>query len=101
MNPNEPQDTPKEIQNLQLQMWLARPIEERFALSIAFIEFNWELTRAGIRHQYPHFTEKQVSREILRRQKINDRSLDWLELPIDENEQPETQDALHHIQKLD
>lgn len=85
MLPNEPQDTPKEIQDLQLQMWLARPMEERFLRSLAHIDFCWEMTRAGIRARNPHFTEKQVSREILRQQKINDRSLDWLELPPDED----------------
>ncbi|HRK28138.1 MAG TPA: hypothetical protein PK239_12730 [Chitinophagales bacterium] len=73
-------DTPQHITDLQYQIYMSKTPEERFALGIAFIEFHGKLIRAGIKAQYPDYTEEQITKEFIKRIKQQDRSLDWLEL---------------------
>lgn len=74
------QDTPQYVTDLQYRIFLSKTPEERFALGIAYIEHHWKLMRAGIKSLHPDFSEEEITKEIIRRMKQQDSTLDWLSL---------------------
>jgi len=60
-------DTDPAAREVQLKVLRAMSGEQRLLLAIEMSEFARELSRAGIRRQHPEWSEKQVTRELLRR----------------------------------
>ena len=60
-------DTTPEAQSLQFEIWQKMSGEQRIALAYEMSMFVRELAAEGIRRDHPDWTDKQVSRELLRR----------------------------------
>jgi len=60
-------DTDPAAREVQLKVLRAMSGEQRLLLAIEMSELARELSRAGIRQQHPDWSEKQVTRELLRR----------------------------------
>jgi len=60
-------DTSPEAQAVQFEIWRKMSGEQRMTLAYEMSMFLRELAAAGIRQDHPDWTEKQVSRELLRR----------------------------------
>lgn len=79
-------DTPDHIKNIQQQIWLSKPIEERLRLSIKMIDDARDLQIHGIKMRHPDWTDHQIRIYRLRRMIKNDPSLAWLERVLDKEE---------------
>lgn len=79
-------DTPDHIKNIQQQIWLSKPIEERLRLSIKMIDDARDLQIHGIKMRHPDWTDNQIRIYRLRRMIKNDPSLAWLERVLDKEE---------------
>ena len=60
-------DTDPAAREVQIKVLRNMTGEQRLLLAIEMSEFAHELSRAGIRDQHPEWSEKEVTRELLRR----------------------------------
>ena len=60
-------DTDPAAREVQLKVLRAMTGEQRLLLAIEMSELARELSQAGIRRQHPEWSEKEVTRELLRR----------------------------------
>lgn len=59
--------SPEDALARQIEKYRSMTGEERFELGLRLHELSCEVTRAGIRHQHPDFTEEDVAKELRRR----------------------------------
>lgn len=59
-------DTSSAAQAVQEKILQAMSGEQRLLLAFEMSEFARELTKAGIRHEHPEWSEPQVIRELIR-----------------------------------
>jgi Rv0078B-related antitoxin len=62
-----PLDTTPEIEAMQIKIVRSMSVEQRLELAFEMSMTCRELMRAGVRHQYPDWSEAQVAREVHRR----------------------------------
>jgi hypothetical protein len=60
-------DTSPDIEEMQFRILRGLSNERRFLLACEMTDFAREVMKAGIRHDHPDWTEKQVVLELLRR----------------------------------
>lgn len=71
-------DTPLHVKQIQQEIWLSKPIEERLSLSAAMIDDAIKLQLFGIQLANPEFSLAEAKRFRLRRMAENDPNLAWL-----------------------
>lgn len=53
-------DTPEHVRRKHLEIWLSKPVEERFRLGLELIELVNEQIKSRIRQQHPEYSKGQV-----------------------------------------
>ena len=59
-------DTPDEIYKIQLDIFLKKPLKERFFLNLELTEFVREMTKRRILSENPGISEKKLKKEIFK-----------------------------------
>ena len=62
-----PGDTTPEVAWVQMQIYRRMPAEKRLLLTLEMSDGIREICAAGVRAQYPHFTDEQVRLTVIRR----------------------------------
>lgn len=58
------QDTPPHIEKKQLEIWLSKTTEQRFAIGFAQIEAGYNATLNRLRKNHPEKTERELIAEL-------------------------------------
>jgi len=66
------QDTSEEIMMLQHNIFIVKPISERFLLGMQMIEDGIKLCEAGVKNAQPDISEIELQKEIFKRFYRND-----------------------------
>ena len=74
-----PNDTDPLIYKVYYEMIMSKSPEERFKMGLEMADDGWKLMIAGIKDLYPGIDEKHINIEILKRLRISDPGLSWLE----------------------
>ncbi|MCS6973277.1 MAG: hypothetical protein N2044_05800 [Cyclobacteriaceae bacterium] len=53
-------DTPDHIRKKQMEIWLSKPVEERFRLGMEFINLVHRQMLSRLREQHPEYTEGEL-----------------------------------------
>jgi len=77
-------DTTKEMHQFQYNLIMGKTKEERFIMGLEMIEMGRELMIIGIKSQNPGLEENEILFQLLMRQKIHDKSLNWIDNMIPE-----------------
>lgn len=60
------QDTTEEIYKIQHDIFMKKPLKERFLLNLELTEFDREMTRRRILKANPEITEKEIKSKMFR-----------------------------------
>ena len=71
-------DTPDYIRKKQLEIWLSKPLAERFRLGFELIDAVNQQTLARIKRENPEFSEGELKAEFIRQMYKDELDTDYL-----------------------
>jgi len=72
-------DTPEEVSRIYTKIILSKTYQERFRMGLDMTDTGWKLMASGIKMNKPGISDKEVNIEILKRLRLYDNNLSWLD----------------------